>query len=248
MNRLAKAFGMMLIIALASAVALTGCSGTSATPAAADEKAPAGITVVGEGEVSAAPDVAYISLGVESTGGTAKAAMDANAANMNQVVEKIKALGIEEKDIQTSGLNLNPVYDNKRFDQPDQTPTIVGYRASNQVTITIADVSRAAEVLDGVVDVGANSVSGLQFSIKDDSQLRQQALATAVKKAEDKGKALADALGVGITGVSSVVEDYSSGVVPMRAAGPARDMAESTPVMPGELTVSARIQVTYCIQ
>ncbi len=239
-----------LVGALAGVLLLAGCAAGQATPAAAADQEPTGITVVGEGKAIATPDVAYISLGVETTGSTAKAAMDDNSRRMTEVIQQLKGLGIAERDIQTSGISLQPIYESRRMEQPGILPNIIGYRASNLVTVTINDLARAPEVLDGVVNVGANQVSGLQFGIKDDSRLRQQALAEASKQSKDKAKAIADALGVTIIGIASVQEDFSGGPVPLRdaKAALAAEAAASTPVLSGELTVTARVQVTYRYQ
>jgi uncharacterized protein YggE len=237
------------------AALLAGCSAAQTPVAGAQTQDPTGITVVGEGRVMAAPDVAYISLGVETTGATAKEAMDANAQRMNEVVAKIKSLGVQDREIQTSGINLFPVYDQKRVDMPtpmqvptapDAAPRIIGYRAGNSVRVAIYDLARAPEVLDGVVSVGANSVSGLQFGIKDDSKLRQQALSDAAKQTRDKAQVIADALGVRIVSIASVREEFYGGPMPVeQARAAAMDAAGSTPVSPGELTVMARVTVTY---
>lgn len=234
---------------------LSGCAGAQVPTVTAQSQESTGLTVVGEGRVFAAPDVAYINLGVETTGQTAKEAMDQNAVRMNQVVERIKALGVQERDIQTSGINLYPIYEQKREIMPstpvppDQSPTVVGYRAGNSVRIAIYDLKRAPEVLDGVVSVGANSVSGIQFGIKDDSQLRQQALAAAAKQTQEKSKVIADALGVRITSIHSIREESYGGPVPLAEARAAMaQSADSTPVMSGELTVTARVSVTYNYQ
>ncbi|MHB1417658.1 MAG: SIMPL domain-containing protein, partial [Chloroflexota bacterium] len=167
---------------------------------------------------------------------------------MNQVIEKLKALNLTDRQIQTSGINLYPVYEQKVQTAPDQLPNIIGYRASNNVTITINDVSQAPAILDGVVNVGANSVSGLQFGIKDDASLRQQALAAAAKQAQDKGKAIADALNVKITGIVAVTEQSSSAPMPLRDMAAASSAAAGAPVMTGEMTINAQVQVTYSYQ
>jgi uncharacterized protein len=239
---------------LAVLVGLAGCgTAAGATPAQAADKPPAGITVVGEGQVYAVPDVANVTFGVETTGQTAKAAMDANSQQLNQVIAKLKSLGVGDREIQSSGLNVYPVYEQKQPQpQPDSSntpPRIVGYRASNGVVVTISDLSKAPDVLDGVIAAGANNVSGLNFSIKDTSQLRQQALSAAGKQAQAKAKVVADSLGVKIVSVASANEDISVSPQPMPvAARAAASSADSVPVVGGELTVTARLQVTYNIQ
>lgn len=229
---------------------LAGCVGQgAAAPAAAADKPPAGISVVGEGQVYAVPDIAYVNFGVETTGQTAKAAMDDNARSMNQVIEKLKALGLTDRDIQTSGINVYPIYEQKEPDPRATAPTVVGYRANNAVTVNISDLKKASDVLDTVVAAGVTNVSGLSFDIKTDAKLRQQALAEAGKQAQEKAKAIADSLGVKITSIASVTEDYGASPQPVPlAARSAAVAADSTPVSPGELTILARLQVTFNIQ
>jgi uncharacterized protein len=225
---------------------LSGCVGQGA---AAADKPPAGITVIGEGQVYAVPDIARITFGVETTGQTAKAAMDENARSMNQVIDKLKTLGLADRDIQTSGINVYPLYEEKTPAPGATTPTVAGYRANNSITVSIGDLKKASDVLDAVVAAGVTNVSGLTFDIKSDAKLRQQALAEAGKQAQEKAKAIADSLGVKITSLASVTEDYSSSPRPMPlAARSAAAPADSTPVSPGELTITARLQVTYNIQ
>ncbi len=245
-NLLAGVAGLALLAGLA------GCGAqAAATPAQAADKLPAGITVVGEGQVYAVPDIARVNFGVETTGDTAKAAMDQNSQQLNQVIAKLKSLGVGDREIQSNGLSVYPVYEQKS-PQPEPTntpPRIVGYRASNSVTVTISDLSKAPDVLDGVIAAGANNVSGLSFSIRDDSQLRQQALGEAGKQAQAKAKVVADSLGVKIVSVASASEDVSISSPPMPlAARAAASSADSVPVAAGEMTVTARLQVTYNIQ
>ena len=229
---------------------LTGCVGQgAAAPAAAADKPPAGITVVGEGQVYAVPDLARITFGVETTGATAKAAMADNAGKMKQVVDALKRLGLTDRDIQTSGINVYPVYEQKpRTPETMGTLQVVGYRANNSVNVSIGDLTKASDVLDAVVAAGATNVSGLNFDLKSDAKLRQQALAEAGKQAQEKAKAIADSLGVKLTSIASVNEDYGVSPRPMPLAQRAADAVESTPVSPGELTILARLQVTYNIQ
>ena len=249
--KLNKYLAGILGVAVAAAL-VAGCTGTAQVPTASAQSAPlTGITVTGTGTAVAVPDVAYISLGVQTTGATAKDAMDANATQMTQVVDKIKALGIADRDIQTSGVSVNPVYDQKSV-QPNGSsgmPQITGYMANNSVRITINDVSKAGDILDGVVSVGANNVSGIQFGLKDDTKLRQQALTEATKNAKPNAQAIADALGVKLTSVASVQEQNSGGPIPMAAAAPSAGRGDTTtPVLPGELTITANVTITYNFQ
>ena len=122
--------------------------------------------------VDAKPDIVDISAGVTSQARTAVEAMQINAREMTAVIDRIKALGIDEDDIQTTGINLGAQYD---YDQSTRQQVFRGYQASNRVSVTLRDVKRAGEVLDALVAAGATDIGGPRFSLDDDSPARAQA-------------------------------------------------------------------------
>jgi uncharacterized protein YggE len=206
-----------------------------------------GLSVVGEAIVKGEPDIAYVTTGVQTRGQTARQAQDENTRKMNDVLAAIKRLGVKDEDIRTSGVNLSPNYGR----QPDQ---IEGYIATNSVTVTVQDVRRVGELLDATVTAGANQAGGIQFGIKDDTQLRRQALEQAVKAARVRADAIAGAAGLRITGIQALT-DVSSGATPppmpmprVAQAMAADASAGPVPVQPGQLAVSARVQVIYSLQ
>ena len=196
------------------------------------------ITVAGQGQVQVAPDVAYVSFGVQTRASTAKDAQDQNNQAMAAAIAKIKALGIADKDIQTSGISLYPVY--------DQSNTITGYQASNTVTVSV-DVAKAGQVIDGAVGAGANTSVSVSFGLKDPGAAQAQALEAAAKDARTHADAIAKGLGVTIQQVQVAVEQTSTTPVPVRAMGVAASSAgiAPTPVQAGQLTVTATVSVTY---
>src|SRR6202047_2939547 len=131
-----------------------------AAPASAETEPPALISVTGEATVSVAPDLAQIDGGVTSEAKTAREASDANNAAMGKVLLALKGAGIDEKDYQTSRLSLQPQSSSSR---PGAPSTIIGYRASNRVTIQLRDVTKLASVIDTLVGGGANDIGGLHF-------------------------------------------------------------------------------------
>lgn len=218
-----------------------GTSRTSNSPLASsliaqDATPQKGIAVVGEGSVTVAPDMAIVSAGVQTRAQTAKDAQAQNSTAMSTVLAQIKALGIAEKDIQTSGISLYPVNDNNN--QPS------GYQAINTVTVRVQDVASAGAVLDAATGAGANTNVSIRFGLKDSSAAKSQALEAAAKDAQGKAAAIAKGIGVQLGAVESAVEESSSPV-------PASDVrlvaaaAPSVPVQPGELTVTAQVRVTY---
>jgi len=167
--------------ALAAAVAAVTLL---AAPARAESDFPPAISVTGEATVSVPPDLAHIDAGVASDAKTAREASDANNAAMAKVLTALKGAGIEEKDIQTSRLSLQPQYaPNRSGPSP-----IAGYRASNRVTIRLRDVAKVASVIDTLVGAGANDIGNISFSVSQASKLlddaREKAVADARHKAE----------------------------------------------------------------
>ncbi|MFP4451709.1 MAG: SIMPL domain-containing protein, partial [Rhodosalinus sp.] len=130
-----------------------------AAPATAQEERT--ISVTGRGEVAAAPDMAVIGLGVVEEGETARAAMDAASDAAAAVLARLEEIGIAERDIQTSDLHLSPIWSNPG---EGQQRAILGFEASNQLTVRVRDLSGLGAVLDAVVSDGANRFGGLRFT------------------------------------------------------------------------------------
>lgn len=196
------------------------------------------IAVSGEGIVKAQPDVAYVRAGVQNSAASAQEAQQENARLMNAVITKLQGMGFTNNDLRTSGLSLQPVYDKST------NPT--AYRATNQVVVTVGEVGQAGTVFDAVVGAGANQAGDIQFGIKDNTSLRQQALREAVKTARAKGDAIASEMGVQISAVDGVTEESAGGPPMVRYdRGTVAAAAPPTPVLPGELTVTARVRAIY---
>jgi uncharacterized protein len=206
-----------------------------------------GINVTGQGQVKAKPDVAYINLGVSSTGTTAKEAMDQNSAAMNSVVAKLAALGIDKKDMRTGNISLSPQTDTSKSGDAS-APKIVGYWANNSLVVTVNDVNKVGAVLDAAVTAGANTAGGIRFDIKDSSKLQTEALNAALKDARSQADVVAAGLGLKVTGVQSATVDSTGGSGPIylgMGAAPRAMAADQAPVEPGEMTISAVVRVTF---
>lgn len=196
------------------------------------------------GEVKVAPDMATINLGVMTEAPTARAAMQANAAQMNKVMAALKKAGLADRDIQTSQLNLSPQY---RYEQ-NEAPKLVGYQASNQVTLTVRDLGRLGQVVDATVAAGANQVHGISFGLNDPAEAENAARRAAVKALEAKAALYAEATGHRIVRLVSLSEAGGYAAPPpmpvaMFARAEAADM--STKVAPGELKVRIDISGLY---
>ena len=203
---------------------------------------PAVISVTGEATVSAAPDLAQIDGGVTSEAKTAREASDANNAAMGKVLLALKGAGIEEKDFQTSRLSLQPQ------SAPNRTGpnAIVGYRASNRVTIRLRDVTKVASVIDTLVAAGANDIGGINFMLSQASKLLDEAREQAIADARRKAEIYAKAAGVTLGAPLSISEEGNAAPVPYRkmAAG----MAASAPVAQGEETLQVTVSVSWAIK
>ena len=230
----------LLIAAVAACTLLS-------TPAPAQIAPPAAISVTGEATVSVPPDQAQIDGGVTSEAKTAREASEANNAAMGKVLLALKGAGIEQKDYQTSRLSLQPQYSqSKASSGPMQ---IVGYRASNRVTVRLRDVSKVASVIDTLVGAGANEIGGINFSVSAASKLLDDARAQAISDARRKAEIYAKAAGVTLGAPLSISEEGSPPgpmVFRQRAGG----MAASTPVpvAQGEETLHVTVNMSWAIK
>lgn len=243
------ATGLLAIILAAAVWSQAGVTrAQTPTPAVASRT----ITVNGTGTATARPDEAIVSLGTQVQAPTAAEAQAQNAQQINAVIEAMKNLGIPAANIQTTNISLFPIMRDQPEPRPgasttNQQPAIEGYRASATLRIKVTAVDQAGDVIDAAVVAGANQIQGIQFSLSDDAALRGQALQEAVGDARRHADAIAQVLGVQITGVEAVIE--SGAVAPPRplAAPMAADArsAGQAQIEPGEQTVTAQVSVTY---
>jgi uncharacterized protein len=215
-----------------------------AAPALAQTALPAAISVTGEATVSVPPDQAQIDGGVTSDAKTAREASDANNAAMGKVLLALKGAGIDEKDYQTSRLSLQPQYaPNRNGPSP-----VVGYRASNRVTVRIRDVTKVAGIIDVLVGAGANDIGGINFVVSQASKLLDDARTNAIADARRKAEIYAKAAGVTLGEPLSISEE--GGAAPVFRAGKMAvgGMAAAAPVAQGEETLSISVSVSWAIK
>ena len=197
----------------------------------------------GRGEVSAAPDMAIISLGVRTEGAEAAPTLRENNTAQAAVIEALKQAGIEARDIQTSGLQLD-----QRMAYPDNAaPRIEGYSASNMVTVRLRDLAGLGEVLDAAIEAGATNMADLRFAREDDAALRDEARKAAVEDAMQRARLYAEAAGVTLGKVRMIAESASTGPQPRPMAMMARAQADSVPVESGELSLSAEVRMEFTL-
>ncbi|MGZ5873003.1 MAG: SIMPL domain-containing protein [Bradyrhizobium sp.] len=214
-----------------------------AAPARAQSEPPAMISVTGEAKISVPPDLAQIDGGVTSEAKTAREASDANNAAMGKVLLALKGAGIDEKDFQTSRLSLQPQSSSNKIS--GGPPTIVGYRASNRVTIRLRDITKVANVIDTLVAAGANDIGGINFMVSQASKLLDEAREQAIADARRKAEIYAKAAGVTLGAPLSISEGGAPAPVAFRrmAAAP-----ESAPIAAGEETLQLSVSVSWAIK
>jgi uncharacterized protein len=215
------------------------------SPARAQAEPPATISVTGEARISAAPDMARIDAGVISEARTAREASDANNAATGKVLLALKGAGIDEKDYQTSRLSLQPQNSPSR---PGVPPTIVGYRASNRVTINLHEVGKLANVIDTLVGAGANDIAGINFVVSQTSKLLDEAREQAIADARRKAEIYAKAAGVTLGAPLSIVEAGMPAPITFRRMAAGAGAAEATPIALGEEMLQVTVSVSWAIK
>lgn len=195
--------------------------------------------------VDSKPDIATVYAGVSTRAQTAVEAMQQNAKQMAAVVAKIKALGVAEDDIQTSGINLSPQYD---YNQATQSQVFRGYVASNRVSVKLRKVDQAGKALDALVAAGANDIGGPDFSVDDDTAYRAEARRNALERAKNQATEYARLSGYTGVRLLEINESVSGRQPPMpvlRAYNAVAAEAASTPVQPGLVGTVVNVTVKY---
>lgn len=241
----------ILLAGLLAAAVLPGGIAAQAPP---PPPAPVSVSVLivqGTGEVRADPDEATVQLGVVAQAPTARAAQEKVNQAAGAVLTALKGLGIEAADIQTSALNLSPIYAPYRQETPAQDQQrITGYQASNDVSVRLAKLDLVGRAIDAGLAAGANQVQGVSFGLHDDQAARSRALEAAVREARGKAQTIAAALGVRLGEVLEAVEGGAAVLPPQpspRMAMAMADRSTPTPVAAGQLTVSASVTLRYRI-
>ena len=200
------------------------------------------------GEVSRVPDVAIISAGVVTRAQTASGAIEQNAARMDRVRAALKRAGIEDRDIQTSSINLNPEY---RYAE-NQPPQLVGYQASNMVSIRFRDIKNSGKILDALVAEGSNQINGPSLTIDKPEAALDEARTKAIANGRARAELYARTLGMRVVRLLSVSEGGGYNVPPpMPMVGYARaEMAQdaSSKIDPGEQKLQVSVSMSFELQ
>jgi uncharacterized protein YggE len=236
-------------------IALALCTAVFALPArgAVEREEPRTISVNGNSEVRADPDRAHATFGIQAQASTAQEAQAQANRVIQRVMESLRRLNIPPRNIQTSGLTLQPVFEPRPPTPREEVraPRIVAYIASNVLTVLVERVDQVGGVIDAAMAGGANTIQGVRFSLADDQPQRTEALRAAGLEARQKAEAIAAALGVRL-GPLRTANEGNVQVIPVFASARGR-FAEAaapdagTPVAGGQVTIQASISVVYDI-
>jgi uncharacterized protein YggE len=202
------------------------------------------LSISGYAEKNLAPDTASLSIGVVVQAQTAKDATNKNAGMMNAVINEIKTLGLQDKDIQTSFISIQPVY------KYNGAPTIEAYSASNNVQVTTKMLDNLSDIIDISTAAGANQIGGVSFSVSQEKQkeLQEVLLTEAVSDASSRANNLAKKLNVKIVGMKASSISEGGIIQPVFREVSIAQGKVATPIMPGETKVSLSVQVTYIVE
>jgi uncharacterized protein YggE len=205
------------------------------------------IVVVGEGEAAVAPDLAIVTLSVLRESDTARAALDEANKAAAEVIAAMKEAGIEARDLQTGGLQINPRYVYPQNGGEEQ-PRIVAYQVTNTLTVRVRDIAKVGEIVDRSVTLGVNQGGSIAFTNDDPSAARAEARRLAVNDAIARARTLAEAAGVGLGPIIEMSEQsHAQPPMPMVASRAYRMEAQSdaVPVEAGENVYRVQINATF---
>jgi len=207
------------------------------------------ITVSAEGKITAKPDIALVEFAVVSQGSTVKAVTKDGNEKMAKVIDAVKKMGVEDKDITSTQYNLYPTYDYQSY----RSPKITGYNLNQEIRVKVRDLEKVEDILDTGITSGANQVGQLSFDVDDMTKIKKEARQKAFDSAKEKAKEMANAAGVKLGRVVTFNED--SGYNPpiyanymMKAEAMSVDMVSSPSIQPGSKELNLSVSVTYEIE
>ncbi len=196
------------------------------------------------GEVTRAPDVAAISAGVVTRAQTATGAIQQAADRMQRVRAALRRAGLQDRDIQTSNISLNPEY---RYDN-NQAPQLLGYTASNQLMIRFRDIRNAGKILDALVSEGANQINGPNLVVDNPESALDEARAKAIAAGKARAELYARSLGLHVVRIVSVSESSGYPAPPVPVMMSARAKTADTSIEPGEQKLDVTVAMTFELQ
>jgi len=239
------------ILFLLSAALLSACGNLAAQPAVAQGETPIQRTlnVTGKGKATLTPEIAYVTIGVHTEDENASQAVDANNQQSQKVADALKAFQIDAADVQTNNFSIYPQqqYDNEGKFQG------IKYVVDNTVFVTLRDIDQLGDLLDAVVEAGANTINSVQFDVEDREAALSEARAAAVADAQKQAQELAKAAGVTLGQVQNInsygggtpipLYDYKGGF-----GGGAAAAEASVPVSPGQMVLTVEVNMVYEIE
>jgi uncharacterized protein YggE len=233
-----------LTMPLASLLLATAAIPALAQPAGVDPAFGATTLALGaSGEIKTSPDMATLSIGVDTAAPSAGQAMSANAARMAKVIAALKAAGVAARDLQTSNLSLSP----QTVDEEGHAPRVTGYQASDQLSVTVRDLTRIGPVADAVVAAGATNIGQISFGLADPLAAQNAARLAAVKALEDKAALYAQATGYHVSRLVNLTEGVVETPVPFqpRPMMAMRAGWAATPVETGDVSVHVDVNGVF---
>lgn len=237
---------MKMILGTAMAAAAMATPAMAHAQAMQPEISGTRLDVTARGDVRRVPDVAVISAGVVTNAADAGGAMRDNASRMSRVLAALKKAGVADKDVSTSSVNLSPQY---RYVE-NEAPAIIGYQASNQVTVRFRDIAKSGTILDALVKEGSNQINGPTLMIDKPEAAQDEARVAAIKAARARADLYATALGMKVKRVVSISESegYSGGPVMVTAMRQMDAASAKTEIMPGEQSIGVSVSVVFELQ
>jgi len=235
------------IMSVVLAVATVAHAQETRTTTTDNAKRQTRITVGGDAIVQAQPDTAIMTVSVVTQGKRAIDAQQENATKTDAVVRALKAAAGAGAEVKTSGYSLQPM----RVYRENQPPTITGYEARNSVTVTTSDLTKLGNLIDTVAQAGANDVTGVSFTLRQDRPARDRALQDATREAMNKAQVMAQALGGRVVGIAEVQEEgfiRPPQPVYQAEAFMAKRDAVATPIEIGSLDISSRVQLVAIVE
>jgi uncharacterized protein YggE len=241
--------GALLVGGTALGLALSDAGATTpAAPAPGCGSSSPRLTVQGTGQASAAPDILTAAFGFSTSAGSSASALSENNATVNQALLALTGNGVAARDVQTTGLSLEPQYA-----YPHGVPTLTGYQVTNTVTATLRDIKTAGAAVDAVVNASGNAaqIQSLTFSFGDPSKVQDEARAGAVRQAVAHAGAMAAAAGRRLGRVCSLTDDTQPSLFPQneafRSSSAGAVEASPVPVVPGVQVETDQVTMVYAL-
>lgn len=239
---------LVLISFVLLAALISGCAGVASAQTSTGEENPVTrtISVSGSGKAVLAPDIATIHIGVHTENRSAAEAVSANNAQTQAVAETLMEFGIADEDIQTTNFSIYP---QQRYDNEGKPTDEIMYVVDNTVYVTVRDLDQVGELLDAVVEAGANTISGIQFDVEDKTAALSAARKAAVENAEIIAEEMATAAGVTLGEVQTMSVYGSSSPRPIDMGSMvSAEQAASVPISPGQLVLTVEVSIVYAIR